>query len=122
MRTAAAINANLALARIDRASRMNKTEVSYALELTMRKRVGAIRDYAFESHKLRLADNTYYTPDFMVILSNREIEFHEVKGWWRDDARAKIKVAAEQFPMYRFRAIQARPKKDGGGWIEETFR
>ena len=48
------------------------------------------------------------------------IECHEVKGYWQDDARVKIKVAADQYP-FRFVAIKARAKKDGGGWAVEDF-
>lgn len=51
----------------------------------------------------------------------REMELHEVKGYWEDDARVKIKVAAEAFWMFRFIAIKARPKKEGGGWEIEEF-
>ncbi|MFX6258524.1 DUF1064 domain-containing protein, partial [Acinetobacter baumannii] len=45
---------------------------------------------------------------------------HEVKGFWTDDARVKIKVAAEQYPL-TFLAVKAKAKKDGGGWAIETF-
>ena len=45
---------------------------------------------------------------------------HEVKGFWRDDARAKIKIAADLYP-FRFIAVQAAPKKAGGGWTIEEF-
>ena len=48
------------------------------------------------------------------------MELHEVKGHWQDDARVKIKVAAEQYP-FRFVAVKARAKKDGGGFSEEEF-
>lgn len=36
------------------------------------------------------------------------------------NARVKIKVAAELHP-YRFVAVTARPKRDGGGWAVEEF-
>lgn len=37
-----------------------------------------------------------------------------------DDARAKIKTAADLYAL-RFVAIQALPKKLGGGWKVEDF-
>lgn len=37
-----------------------------------------------------------------------------------DDARVKIKVAADLYP-FEFIAIRALPKKSGGGWAEEMF-
>lgn len=99
---------------------MNKTEASYAAHLELRRRVGEVAWWSYEAIKLRLADNTFYTPDFAVMLASGQIEIHEVKGHWEDDARVKIKVAAEQFP-FRFLAIMALPKSKGGGWSVETF-
>lgn len=61
---------------------------------------------AFEGIKLKLADKTYYTPDFFLMRSDGTLECHEVKGHWEDDARVKIKCAAEKFP-FRFVAIKA---------------
>lgn len=99
-----------------RAGEMNKTEAAYAAYLETLKRDCLIADYRFECVKLRLADKTFYTPDFMVLRPNGEFEMHEVKGHWEDDARVKIKVAAAQFP-FKFVAI----KKGKNGWNREVF-
>lgn len=99
---------------------MNKTESAYAQTLEQRRVAGEVVWFKFEGMKLRLADNTFYSPDFAVMLANGQLEQHEVKGFWQDDARAKIKIAADMYP-FRFIAIKARPKKDGGGWAEEEF-
>lgn len=85
---------------------MNKTEARYAQHLEKLKRIGDILDYGFERYKLRLAKNTYYTPDFDVTEADGTLSFREVKGFWRDDARVKIKVAAEQFPQHKFVAVK----------------
>jgi hypothetical protein len=98
------------------AGRMNKTEAEYAGRLEIKKRAGEILDYRFEHLKIRLADKTFYTPDFVVYAPDG-MEFHEVKGHWEDDARVKIKVAAEQNQMHRFVAIC----KIKGQWHEEDF-
>lgn len=95
---------------------INKTEAAYGEHLEMLKKAGEIVDYRFEPLKLRLADKTYYNPDYLVIYPGH-FEIHEVKGFWRDDARVKIKVAAEMFPWFLFRAIQ----RDGKGWRYEEF-
>jgi len=95
---------------------MNKLEQAYADRLELLLRAGDIRRYRFEAIKFRLAANTFYTPDFMVV-TETQVEFHEVKGWWEDDARVKIKVAAEQYPEFAFFAVQK--KKDS--WICEEF-
>lgn len=108
-----------ALGRL-KAGAMNKTEAAYGADLELRKRAGEVAWYRFEGIKLRLADNTFYTPDYAVMLTGGELECHEVKGFWQDDARAKIKVAAEMYPL-RFVAVTAKAKKDGGGWKVEEF-
>ena len=70
---------------------MNKTEGRYAEHLLKLKYAGEILWMKFEGVKLRLADNTFYTPDFAVMLANGQLEMHEVKGFWTDDARVKIR-------------------------------
>jgi len=110
---------DLALGRLKVGS-MNKTEKAYSDYLSQLLMVGDIAWFQFEGVKLRLADKTFYTPDFAVMTSTGLLEMHEVKGFWRDDARVKIKVAAEHFP-FRFIAIQAAPKSRGGGWKVEVF-
>ncbi|EMY3087611.1 DUF1064 domain-containing protein [Raoultella ornithinolytica] len=99
---------------------MNKTEEAYCQHLELRKRYGEIVWYRFEGIKLRLADNTFYTPDFSVMLANGQMEMHEVKGYWTDDARVKTKVAADQYP-FRVIGITKLPAKAGGGWKVEEF-
>lgn len=54
---------------------------------------------------LKLADDCRYTPDF-AYLGSKQLIFYEVKGFWRDDARVKIKVAARMFPWAMFVAVQ----------------
>ncbi|WNG69307.1 DUF1064 domain-containing protein [Cupriavidus gilardii] len=99
---------------------MNKTEQAYAQYLDLRRQAGEVLWFRFEGMKLRLADNTFYTPDFAVMAADGQLECHEVKGFWTDDARVKIKVAAEQYPL-TFLAVKAKAKKDGGGWAIEIF-
>ena len=108
-----------ALGRLKTGS-MNKTETAYDSHLAALQHAGQIKWRKFEGLKLRLADNTFYTPDFAVMAADGVIECHEVKGFWQDDARAKIKVAADLYP-FRFLAVRAKTKKDGGGWAMESF-
>lgn len=112
-------HAFLALGRLP-VGAMNKTEAAYERDLRDAQTLGDILWYRFEGLKLRLADNTFYTPDFIVLASDGVLECHEVKGFWADDARVKIKVAADQYP-FRFKAVKAQAKKRGGGWSEELF-
>lgn len=92
-----------------RVGQRNKTEARYEQLLELRKHAGEILWYRFEGIKIRLADNTFYTPDFAVMLSDGQMQLHEVKGFWTDDARIKIKVAAEMYP-FKFIVIKAKGK------------
>lgn len=93
------IAAGPARATVPRRDVMNGTERLYAQHLDLRIRIGEVARHDFESIRLRLADDTWYTPDFTVYLADGTVEFHEVKGFWRDDARVKFKVAADKFPF-----------------------
>lgn len=94
----------------------NATETAYSRLLQERKDQGEILDFWFEGIKLKLATKTFYSPDFLVLGSDGTLECHEVKGFWMDDARVKIKVAAEKFP-FRFVAAQLKKRE----WTFEEF-
>lgn len=82
--------------------KMNKRELAYSVDLEVRHKIGDIQWWAFEPIRLRLADRTTYTPDFLVMLADGSMEFHEVKGHMEDDAAVKFKVASEIYWMFRF--------------------
>lgn len=92
---------------------MNKLEGDYAEYLGFLRLAGEINTFMYERIKLKLADRTWYTPDFMVILSDGTVEFHEVKGFMRDDAAVKLKVAADKFPQFAFFLVKKDSKE---GW------
>lgn len=100
--------------------RMNGLETRYAGRLEEMKRAGRLITWKFEEIKLRMADSTFYTPDFFIMLPDGTVGFHETKGFWRDDARAKIKIAAELYPMFFFMGVQWDTKAKE--WIFERFR
>jgi len=109
----------LALGRLKTGER-NKTEQAYEAMLEGMRIAGEVLWYKFEGITLKLADNTRYTPDFFVMRNDGQLECHETKGYWRDDAKVKIKVAAELFP-FRFIAVKQQAKKNGGGWDYKVF-
>lgn len=100
-------------------SGMNKTEARFKAEF-----LDTVEEVWFASYasvKLRLADRTWYTPDFFV-WTGKHVHVYEVKGSWKaphqEDSRVKLKVAAEAYPQFKFFA--AVPNKETGGWdIEE---
>ena len=98
------------------ARQMNSLESRYAIELEALRLAGEIQWWRFEAIRLRLADKTYYNPDFAVMVAGR-LEFRETKGHWEDDSRAKIKIAAELFPCFRFVAV----RRVKGQWETEEW-
>jgi len=99
-----------------KSGKLNNTEKAYAAYLETKKMSGDILWYAFEPANLRLGDKCFYRVDFMVLTVKNELEVHEVKGFWTDDALVKIKVASELFP-FRFIAV----KKEKGEWDVREF-
>lgn len=110
---------------------MNKTEAKYYEHLMTLMRDGVIEYVRFDAIKLRLADKTFYSPDFMVMQPDGQIEFHEVKGSRRqrdengmvtfkpfveDDAAVKIKVAAGLLP-FTFKMVWPTPE----GWQSKVY-
>lgn len=95
---------------------MNKTEKARAIELEAMKRTGKIAGWWFEKVTLKLADDTRYTPDFMIQENDGSIRFEETKGFWREDAKVKTKVAASLFP-FPIRSLS----KTSTGWAITDF-
>lgn len=75
------------------------------------------KPHGYEQIKLRLADGCFFTPDFWVLADDDVLELHECKGHWEEDARVKIKCAAEQYPHFRFKAF----RRVKGQWVRESF-
>lgn len=109
----------------------NKTEAAYEAHLEQLKKAGEIQGYMFEPIKLRLADNTYYIPDFLVFAADGVVELHDTKGstkktmtdgskvsapWTEEDAKIKMKVIAE---MYPFRVFVVW--KNGAVWEKKEY-
>jgi hypothetical protein len=98
----------------------NKSEQRYAAHLELLKRAGEVLWYDYEPMRFRLAGSTFYCPDFIVMRADQSLEAHEIKGFWQEAARVRIKVAADKFPL-KFIAITEQAKKLGGGYKVEEF-
>lgn len=102
---------------------MNATEAKFANYLRGLEITGEILWWRHEGIKLQLADNTTLNVDFNVMYADGLLVMIDVKGAKaiiEEDAKVKMKVAAEQFPFV-FRYAFPRQKKDGGGWIFEEI-
>lgn len=89
-------------ATVARSPFRSKLEESYSGYLHVLMLAGDIQRYAYEPITLRLAPKTTLTPDFLVITKDGQLELHETKGFAREDAMVKLKVAARLYPFWRF--------------------
>lgn len=90
------------------AGEMNRTERRYHDEVLVPSlAAGAIAAFWFEEWTFKLGKDLRYTPDFVILFPDGRLCVREVKardkrtGRWRgeDDAKVKMKVFAELFPM-----------------------
>lgn len=104
----------------------SKLEAAYAAVLDAQKRVGQLIDWRYEEIGLRLADDVYYYPDFLLIERDAaevyRYTFDEVKGrrqgkGW-ELGRAKLRIAAQMHPWYTFRLVT----KGASGWDWQVVR
>jgi len=112
---------------------MNRGEAEYDAHLKARLEAKDIVWYDFEPFKLKLADLSFYTPDFVVQVCDATFECHEVKPTYRqkltngtrreapfcfEDAKLKIRFAANKF-KHLFKFVIVFPLKQGGwGTVE----
>lgn len=95
---------------------MNKLEAEYAAMLDADPEVIW---WAFESIKIKMTDNTYAEPDFIVQKRDRELQLHEVKGgFFPEKNKLKSKMLAAFFPM---RYILCQKKNKATGWVFTEF-
>ena len=45
---------------------------------------------------------------FLVINGDNEVEIHEVKGFWRDDAKKKFKLFKQKYPKVNINVLQQK--------------
>jgi hypothetical protein len=89
-------------------AKMNKTEAAWwaKLQADGHAWVGA------QNITLKLADDCRYTPDFFFLTQDGKLHAHETKGFFREDAKVKIRVAARLFPFISFTVVT----KEKGEW------
>ena len=96
---------------------MNETERAFARRLDAQILAGEILWYKFHPLRVRLASNTYYEVDFLVMLADGEIAIYETKGGYTSDkGQLKIKLCAEALPVFRMFKAEKLKEKEGGGW------
>jgi hypothetical protein len=92
----------------------NKTEAAFAAHIRALYPTSVIFGHAVT---LVLANGLRYTPDFFFPSHGVRSAFYEVKGFMRDDAAAKIKMAARLYQSWAdFWLVTKKTRKQGGGW------
>jgi hypothetical protein len=106
---------------------MNRTEAKFAERLFSLRAAGEILGYHYEALKFCIVPGAtgkrvavHYTPDFLVLRADLELELIDVKGGggWEDDAKIKIKTAAERFPEFHWVGYTLTK---AGLWEREEF-
>lgn len=96
---------------------MNKLEKRYSEHLNLLKAAGEVHEWWFEAFKFKLTeDRCTFTPDFLVQLPDGTLEVRETKGWFREDAKLKLKLMAALFP---FRCFLVKEVKKS--WVIKEF-
>jgi hypothetical protein len=84
-------------------------EVKYADRLEVMLADGEIAGWAYEPQVFSLDVNGHriarYTPDFIINHRDGTDEVVEVKGYWRADARLRVKLFQALYPRYLFTVV-----------------
>ena len=106
--------------RQKRGPKLNKTEAAFEQHLRVKFPAKII---CTQGITLTIGNGVRYTPDFSTWaqLGDTFPAFFEVKGFMRDDAAVKLKVAAAMYPQFMFFLVH-RDKSMQSGWrIEEVL-
>ncbi|KOR22976.1 hypothetical protein ABW54_03900 [Burkholderia cenocepacia] len=85
---------------------------AYGELLATMRQIGRVLWFRANPIKLRLADETYYCPNFAVMVASGHLEMHHVVNAAKNEPLTTVKIAAEQFP-FRFVAVH---RDDSCGW------
>lgn len=99
-------------------AKLNKTERDFLEHLRL---IRPLSWFGIQCITLKLADDCRYTCDFWERTPSGLLYAYEVKGFWRDDAKVKIKVAARMFPWIRFVVVKRGPNALVP-WLMETVK
>ena len=106
----------------------NKTEAAFAAHLENQKKLGLIRNWWFESIRLKVGEDCWWKMDFLVEQANGIFVIYDTKGTKRlksgktkpyaeEDAIVKARSIAAQFPFPVFFVW----KEKSGEWSERRM-
>lgn len=94
----------------------SRWEANYARYLEYLKQNKRIIDWDYETQtflfKNGREDRCFaYVPDFEILTKSRDVVFHEVKGWYDERSRIKIKKMRQEYPSITLKLIRERQYK-----------
>jgi len=110
---AAMLGTPVKIVRQQTGPKLNKTEADFLVSLQH----SGHKTIHIQAITLLLANGVRYTPDFVCTLAGGDVFAYEVKGFMRDDAAVKIKVAAKEYPWISFCLVVKRK----GGWSHQQI-
>lgn len=91
----------------------SRWEANYARYLEFLREAGKIANWLHEPTTfLFVKEQSSYLPDFLVTLTNGEIEYHEVKGWMDDRSFTKISLMRKYHPDKKLVLIRRKEYED----------
>lgn len=95
----------------------SKAERFFAWDLEWQRKHGTVAAWLHEPASLVVIETEHervrYHPDFLVVYPDGRLEWVEVKGFLRDDARKSFLAARARFPFWKFRMVR---RTKAGGW------
>jgi hypothetical protein len=104
---------NLAIKPTTDEDKLNKLERRWLAHM----RALNMQEIGIQSLTLKIGDDCRYTPDFTAITDGHLVAY-ETKGFMRDDAQVKIKVAARKFRWIEFVLVTEANHQ----WIETPIK
>ena len=93
---------------------MNKLEQAWLDKL----KFGNFTDKVYvQAIKFKLCNGVTYCPDFVVVQHHGHMVCYETKGFMRDDAAIKIKMAAKEFPNFTWILVWKKDRQ----WKTQTI-
>jgi len=106
-----------AKARKTKSRYRSTTEERFAEHLALQLAANEIKGWLYEPLRFNLGGGAWYKPDFRATELDGTWTFFEVKGFWREAARLRIKIAAAAHPDVRFVGVRLIK----GVWEFEDF-
>jgi predicted nuclease of restriction endonuclease-like RecB superfamily len=91
--------------------------LEHQISKTMPKRKGV--KVTYESHSISYVIPRVYNPDFTIVLPSGRVIYIEVKGWYRQEDKVKMKCVKDCNPTLDIRFVFPRKNNKDIKWCEK---